>query len=481
VSPLPDGFGIQLDRSVRRFKEGSVLVGGHPGRLMTLSRDGVDALAALLSDRPLPAGARDLGGRLVEAGMAHPHWTGGARTALPTRDVTVVVPARDRAGELDRCLDSLSLGADVLVVDDASAGPESVTGVCARHGARVITRTVNGGPAAARNEALRSVDTELVAFVDSDCTVPPGWLDGLLPLFEDPTIGAVAPRIRPRPGIPTDGSALGRYTDGRSCLDLGAEPSEVGPERLVRYVPTAALVVRRSALPGGFDPDLRIGEDVDLVWRLAAGGWRVRYEPSVVVHHTEPGSWGGLLARRFHYGTSAGPLARRHGRHLAPVELRPWPTLVAAAVLTGRAGVAVAGLAASTVAMDRSTGGRGIPLAQALRWSAGGAGWTLVGIGRAATILAGPAVAAAALLGRRGRMTSALLVLTPPAVEWCRRRPRLDPVRWTVASVADDVAYGAGVWVGCLASRTVLPLVPSVRLSGASAPLASDSSRTAVD
>jgi len=158
----------------------------------------------------------------------------------------------------------------------------------------------------------------------------------------------------------------------------------------------------------------------------------VRYEPSVVVHHTEPGSWGGLLARRFHYGTSAGPLARRHGRHLAPVELRPWPTLVAAAVLTGRAGVAVAGLAASTVAMDRSTGGRGIPLAQALRWSAGGAGWTLVGIGRAATMLAGPAVAATALLGRRGRMTSALLVLTPPAVEWCRRRPRLDPVRWTV-------------------------------------------------
>ena len=246
-------------------------------------------------------------------------------------------------------------------------------------------------------------------------------------------------------------------------------------------MPTAALVVRRSALPGGFDPDLSIGEDVDLVWRLTAGGWRVRYEPSVVVHHREPGSWKGLLGRRFRYGTSAGPLARRHGARLTPVELRPWPTLVATAVLTGHAAVAVAGLAASTVALDRSTGGRGIPLAQSLRWSAGGAGWTLVGIGRAATMLGGPAVVAAALLGRRGRRAAALLVLAPPAVEWWRRGPRLDPVRWTLASVADDVAYGAGVWAGCLASRTLVPLVPSVRWSGASAPLASDSSRTAAD
>ena len=43
----------------------------------------------------------------------------------------------------------------------------------------------------------------------------------------------------------------------------------------VSYVPTAALLVRRAALdsvtPGGgavFDPALRYGEDVDLVWRL---------------------------------------------------------------------------------------------------------------------------------------------------------------------------------------------------------------------
>ena len=52
-------------------------------------------------------------------------------------------------------------------------------------------------------------------------------------------------------------------------------------------------------------------------------------------------------------------------------------------------------------------------------------------------------------------------MLAPPLVEWWRRRPGLDPVRWSLASIADDVAYGAGVWAGCLRARSFGPLVPS--------------------
>ena len=74
----------------------------------------------------------------------------------------------------------------------------------------------------------------------------------------------------------------------RSPLDMGDRPAEVQPGRRVSYVPSAALLVRRSALPEDpFDPALRYGEDVDLIWRLIDAGWRVRYEPGVVVHHEE--------------------------------------------------------------------------------------------------------------------------------------------------------------------------------------------------
>jgi mycofactocin system glycosyltransferase len=452
---------------VRTLAHGTVLVGGHPGRLMVLSPTGAEALGRLVAGEPVTGAARALAHRLVAVGMAHPRPAGGDR-AGHVRSVTVVVPVRDRSASLDRCLEALGRGVDVVVVDDHSDDPTSVAQVVARHGARLIRRPVNGGPAAARNQALAGLATELVAFVDSDCTVGPGWLSALLWLFDDPAVGAVAPRIRPEPVHPNDDrSARSRYAADRSPLDQGPEPSEVGPGRRVRYVPSTALVVRASSLVGGFDEDLRIGEDVDWVWRLSDAGWRIRYEPSVTVFHREPDSWSALLARRFRYGTAAAPLARRHPGRLAPLELRPWPTAAVGAVLARQPALAVAVLAGSTVHLARGLRARHVPVWWSLRWTLQGAGWTAVGLGRAATMVGGPLMAMAAWRSRRRALVGVTLMALPPLVEWVQRKPRLDPVQWSVASVVDDMAYGAGVWSGCLRWRSLGPLLPTVRSVGA--------------
>ena len=205
MTPLPEGFRIDLDGSVRSFRDGTVLVGGHPGRLITLNDDGVEALNQMLGDGTASPAARQLGRRLVDAGMAHPRprhaagspGIGGSGAVTAETTVTVVVPVRDRTAALDRCLASLGTTAPVVVVDDASVDPAAVAEVCDRHGARMITRWVNGGPGAARNDALSVIATDLVAFVDSDCAVPGGWLNRLTWMFDDPHLGAVAPRVRP--------------------------------------------------------------------------------------------------------------------------------------------------------------------------------------------------------------------------------------------------------------------------------------------
>jgi mycofactocin system glycosyltransferase len=482
VTELAEGCGLVLDRSVRTFRNGTVLVGGHPGRLMTLTRQGAETLAALVAGGNGDKAARRLAGRLIEAGMANPQWPavepgvvgGGGRGAAVLAGVTVVVPARDRTGALDRCLAALDGAVPVVVVDDGSSDPESVAATCRRHRATLMVRPTNGGPAVARNQALAAISSPLVAFVDSDCSVTPDALARLVAVLDDPTVGAVAPRIRPAaPGHPgtaragADRGWLGAFSAHRSALDLGADAGEVGPDRRVRYVPSAALVARRTAVTDGFDPALRVGEDVDLVWRLVAAGWRVRYEPSVVVHHEEPSTWTALLTRRFRYGTSAGPLAARHPGRLAPVELRPLPTAAVAAALARRPTLVAAAVLTSAVELARTFVPRGVPPAQCLRWSAGGVGWTLIGMGRAVTMLAGPAMLVLALVRPRSRAAVAALALAPPVVEWWQRRPPLDPVRWAVASVAEDVAYGAGVWAGCVAARSFAPLLPAVRMSRA--------------
>ncbi len=451
-APLPAGARLVLDPGVRRHRDGRVLVGGAPLRALRLTPAGGAAVEALLAGNAPGAAARTLGRRLVDAGLAHPR----PPAAPCLDDVTVVVPVRDRAAALDRCLAAVGAGVAVVVVDDGSTDPASVRAVGRRHGATVLRRERSGGPAAARNAALARVTTALVAFLDSDCAPEPGWLATTAAHFADPLVGAVAPRVRPE-AVRRRATALDRYAEARSPLDMGGREGAVVPGGRIPYVPTAALVVRRRALGGGFDAGLRHGEDVDLVWRLHDAGWRVRLEPRATVRHVEPATWRALLARRHRYGTAAAPLSRRHPRRLAPLVVRPAPAAVAALLLARRPRSAAALAAVEGAVLARRLQRTGVPAATALPWPARAGADTFAGIGRAATMLAGPAMVAA-LCSRRARLSALALLAAPPLREWTHRRPRLDPVRWTAACVADDVAYGLGVWRGCLAHRTVAPL-----------------------
>jgi mycofactocin system glycosyltransferase len=370
--------------------------------------------------------------------------------------VAVVIPVKDRAAELDLCLAALD-GLRVVVVDDGSASPAAVASVVAAHGATLVRRPRSGGPAAARNTGLAAVaDAEFVAFLDSDCVAPPGWLARLGAHFADPVVGAVAPRVAP---LPSGGPSLRAYALVRSPLDLGTREALVRPGSRVSYVPTAALVVRRSAL-APFDERLRYGEDVDALWRLVDAGWQVRYDPAVEVVHAEPGTWPSYLRRRFHYGTSAGPLAVRHPGRLAPMVWQPWPAAVAALLLARRPVPAVAAGAVAATRLARRLAEAGAPPGMAPALTAQAVGATLRGLGRATTQLALPVALAAGLTGRRRLAVVAALVAGPALEQWWRLRPGIDPLRWTLASVADDVAYGAGVWRGAVRARTAEPLLP---------------------
>ncbi len=396
------------------------------GRLLRLGPQGL----AALTDLQLGRGSRAFARQLVDAGAVHP-----VPPPHLSDDVTVVTPVRDRLPQLARCLAALG-AADVLVVDDGSLDSAGVQRLCGQHGADYVYR-VNGGPAAARNTALSLLYKPFVAFLDSDCIPSEGWLAQLRGHLEDPTVVAVAPRV-------TGGT--------RSPLDLGSRPAQVRPKGEVAYVPTAALLVRRSAVTG-FDEELRYGEDVDLVWRLIDAGGTVRYDPSVVVEHEEPVRLGHRLARRFRYGTAAAPLSERHPDRLAHLVLPPWPTVVLAALLTRHPLAAVATAALAAARINRTV--RDIPTSAWL--VARSAEGTALGLGRALALF-GPL----AWLCARDRRVAALLA-APYLQEWWERRPAADPVTYLAIALLDQSAYGAGVVAGCLRHRTFAPLRPRVR------------------
>lgn len=456
TTPLPAGFRITLDPDTRQLRD-DLWFGGSPSRVLRLTAAGRRAWQEL-ADGPItspPVGA--LARRLTDAGFAHPVPPEPTAQA----DLTVVVPVLDRPGPLARCLASLDGKHPVLVVDDGSDDPATIATIAAAHGAKLVRRDVNGGPGAARNTALEHVSTELVAFVDSDCTAEGDWADRLAAHFADPLLAAVAPRVR---ALAADTTA-GRYTRAAGSLDLGDRPARVAPRTRMSYVPTAALVARRAALAkiGGFDPELRVGEDVDLVWRLHAADHRVRYAPDVHVDHQEPATWRELLGRRARYGTSAAPLAKRHPGNLAPLVLHPWPALTVAALLARRPAVAAGGFAGAVLSMLKMLRANDIPTEGVVRAMGTAVHQTWLGAGRYGTQFAAPVLAA--LLVPRGwgrRAAVASLLLGPPLTRWLADRPGLDPVRYTVGALADDIAYGTGVWAGCLTHRTLAPVLPEI-------------------
>lgn len=459
---LPAGTRLRADASFEWVAD-TLISGGSPWRLVRLSDVGSHLVSGWLSGDPVgtdrASGA--LARRLVDGGLVHPDRS----TRRPVRgEVDAVVPVRDDAVGLEAVLRVLSRtpSLHVVVVDDGSLDAASVARVAHAHDATLVRREEPGGPGAARNLGLAASDAPIVAFLDADVVPEHDWLEGLLPYFDDPAVGAIAPRVRG----PLGETVRERFEVAASPLDMGPAPGVVRPGSAVPFVPSAALVVRRASIEGGFDESLAVGEDVDLVWRLAARGWQVRYEPSVVVTHAARTTWRAWLTQRFAYGLSAAPLESRHGDAAAPLRADPRVLGTLGLVLAGRPRAALALLSWSAASLARQLEGvavRGGSDAAARQLAARGTALAAPGLARSAFRSYGPVLVAAAAVASPLRRPVVALAATSTAVRWWRAGRPSQGAAFCALSVVDDLAYGAGVLTGAVRARRAGALVPRLR------------------
>lgn len=473
--------GVSTDRDGRR------LIGGSPLKIVTLTQSGAELVAGWFDGTPvgLEPAHQALARRLVESDLATPL---AIEPAPHSDEVLVVIPVKDDPIGLATTLRTLGhtetagSGADpgaeirtarrIVIVDDGSdpvVGPTPGGDIAVP--VTVVRRSVAAGPGNARNLGLRAATASTVVFVDAGVIVTADQLQALTAELSVGTTVAVAPRIRSE-SLPTP---LARYERMWSPLDLGSEAGLVGPGRRISYVPSTCLGVRASALvdAGGFDPDLRFGEDVDLIWRLGRQGW-VRYVPHIEVTHPPRSTVGGFIRQRYRYGSSAGPLALRHGRAVAPARLDRRTAVAWAALFTGfrRPAALIAGAvsgfhlgtlircgvpprrAFSLVVTGWVATVRGLAMATARAW------WPLAVI--AATR---PRYRPAAwlLLGGWLRRVGHRSTATADDGRVPLRAIVADTVTDLALGVLDDTAYALGVWRGSIRARTFRPLLPDLR------------------
>ncbi|HYB28989.1 MAG TPA: mycofactocin biosynthesis glycosyltransferase MftF [Solirubrobacteraceae bacterium] len=461
--PVPAGWRLRPAEGLGVFDGGQTLVGGFPLRVLTLSSRGAHLVAGWLAGQPVEEdrNARELARRLLDAGLADPDPPGGGRS---TAEVTIVVPVYSDAYRLARALAPLAADATVIVVDDGSPDGDAIASVAEHNGASYVRLAENRGASAARNAGLELASTPLVAFLDADCLPPARFPDKLVDHLADPAVALVAPRVVSAAAGP---GPIAAYERSHSALDMGPRASPVRPYSAVWYVPSAAMVARRDALGAGFDEHLRLGEDVDLVWRLHDAGWQLRYDPRITVAHearVRPAAW---YRRRVAYNESVAQLLSRHPERVPVLFLTPRAALAWAAALAGQPGplLALAGVRARR--LRRELRGR-VPHAGAS--SARISAEITVREGRdLARALAGPwapFAVALVLAAPRGRRRRALarrvcgLLAAMAAGDWFADRPDLDPLRYAALRLADESTRGLGIWLGCARERDFRGLLP---------------------
>lgn len=231
-----------------------------------------------------------------------------ASTAQELPELSVVVCTLGRANVAET-VSSIAASAEqadrrveiVVVWQGASPPPEL--------GADRVVDVFPVGLAHARNRGLALATAPIVAFVDDDEVVDPGWVAGLLAGFADGATGVFGP-VQPRDDR---GLAYNRYQRAEAEIFRGRStpPWRIGTG--------GNMAFRRDVLVdlGGFDPLFGVGaisrsaEDTEAVLRLLRSDGVVAWAPDAVVYHPTK-TEAERLASRFPYAYGMGKLMRRH-------------------------------------------------------------------------------------------------------------------------------------------------------------------------
>jgi len=220
---------------------------------------------------------------------------------------SIIIPTYNRPKELFGCLQSLTKlhyprdRFEVIVVDDGSPTPlEKVVSPFLKEIAVTLVSQSNRGPGAARNSGADRAKGDIIAFTDDDCMPAREWLV----------------RLATRFGTVTDHAIGGRTLNGLPN-NVFSTASQVHVDYLYRYYNVNGNEARffssnNLAVPtslfremGGFDVSLVTGEDREFCDRWLHFGYRMIYDPEVIVYHAHALTLSGFWRQHFNYGRGA--------------------------------------------------------------------------------------------------------------------------------------------------------------------------------
>ena len=212
--------------------------------------------------------------------------------------VTVVVPSYRRPSALRRCLEALAAQTHppdqvVVALQEDDAASAAVVAELRGRLPLVTATTADRRAVAIMAAGVEPATGEIVAFTDDDAAPRPGWLAALLELYTSADVGGVGGRdLVHEPGAAPEPPARVVGVVQWFGRVIHNHHRGTGPVRDVDVLKGVNMSMRRELWR--FEERLRgrgmqLHWELDLCLRARREGWRLRYDPAIVVdHHRAP-------------------------------------------------------------------------------------------------------------------------------------------------------------------------------------------------
>ena len=249
---------------------------------------------------------------------------------------SLIIPVYNRPDEVDELLESLThqenKDFEVVVVEDGSAVP--CRSVVEKYQARLEVHYFskpNSGPGQTRNYGAERSRGEYLIVLDSDCVLPPGYLNAIEAELQREPADAFGGPDRTHPSF-TDVQKAINYAM-TSFLTTGGIRG--GKKKMDKFYPRSFNMGIRAEVYralGGFSK-MRFGEDIDFSIRIFKGGYRCRLFPEAWVWHKRRTDLKKFFRQVYNFGIARINLYKKYPESLKLVHLLPAIFTLGVAVL----------------------------------------------------------------------------------------------------------------------------------------------------
>lgn len=240
--------------------------------------------------------------------------------------LSLIIPVYNRPQEIEELLQSLTMqtvsGFEVIVVEDGS-------GITCEKEVKAYTAKLdiayffkeNGGPGQARNYGAAKAKGDYLIVLDSDCILPPGYIEAVTDEINVTEADAFGGPDR----------AADNFTDIQKAINYSMTSFFTtggirgGKKEMDKFYPRSFnMGIRRSVYEklGGFSR-MRFGEDIDFSIRIYKASCKVRLFPSAWVYHKRRTDWKKFFRQVFNSGIARINLYKKYPDSLKLVHLLP--------------------------------------------------------------------------------------------------------------------------------------------------------------